>query len=368
MFGIEISSDILIIAIFVQMVIIAILIFTILTKLNRINPASASSSFKNTELDKKVDKKLTGMQIRLNEILSEISSATKEQKESISSLAATVTSAAAAAAAATNPSADEARTYDATACVLTTSNIFPPNTQNISSLTKMNQFASNANVDSAAATIDSTISINPSKFATELFDRSDDSSASKSEFLEIDIDHVQMKNPSKESDPRVSELQNAPEVVHTATNTHSDSIPGSIITSDCGSSQRDSVGPAGSRHYYHHHPQTHNHFNRRQYYDSVLPESSSLGNNADEMINGLRENGDTSSNNEDNTSQNQEFNNREDSDSEKLNISGEKNSNPELDKIDKEILIALQRLGGMSTSDNPENRNDSSSSNRDKME
>lgn len=364
MFGIEISSDILIIAIFVQMAIIAILIFTILTKLNRINPASAPSSSKNTELDKKVDKKLTGMQIRLSEILSEISSATREQKESISSLAATVTSAPPAVP--TNPSAFEYRTSEATSGLSTTATTFPLDAKNISSFTNMEPIASGADVN-AATTIDSTISANPSKFATELFDRSDDSSASKSEFLEIDIDHGPMKNTGKESDPRVSELQKVPKVVHATTYTHSDSIPGSIIASDSGSSHRDSIDPADSRHHYHH-PQTHNHFNRRQYYDSVLSESSSLGNSADEMINGLRENGDTCSNNEDNTSQNQEFNNREDSDSEKLNISDEKNSNPELDKIDKEILITLQRLGGMDTSDNPENRNDSRSSHRDKME
>jgi hypothetical protein len=358
LFGIEISSDILIIAIFVQMAIITILIFTILTKLYKSNPDSTSASSKNTELDKKVDKKLTGMQIRLSEILSEISSATREQKESISNLAAAVAVAPAApvvAPAATDPTVGEACTTDATAGVSTSVNTFPI-TENISSLTKMNQFATS---DNANAAINSAISAKPSTFASELFDRSDDFPVSKSEFLDIDLDHGSTGNHNKEPDTLDSELHKVPKVVHASTHTSPDTSDTSeAIKSSDSSSHHHPISPADSRHYYH--PQSHNHYNRRQYYDGLSSESSNLGKNIDDIFRGSGKN-DNNGNEEDNLSQRQDFNKKGDPDPKKLIIPGEKNSNPELDKIDKEILIALQRLGGMDNSDDIENRNDAGS-------
>jgi hypothetical protein len=358
LFGIEISSDILIIAIFVQMAIITILIFTILTKLYKSNPDSTSASSKNTELDKKVDKKLTGMQIRLSEILSEISSATREQKESISNLAAAVAVAPAApvvAPAATDPTVGEACTTDATAGVSTSVNTFPI-TENISSLTRMNQFATS---DNANAAINSAISAKPSTFASELFDRSDDFPVSKSEFLDIDLDHGSTGNHNKEPDTLDSELHKVPKVVHASTHTSPDTSDTSeAIKSSDSSSHHHPISPADSRHYYH--PQSHNHYNRRQYYDGLSSESSNLGKNIDDIFRGSGKN-DNNGNEEDNLSQRQDFNKKGDPDPKKLIIPGEKNSNPELDKIDKEILIALQRLGGMDNSDDIENRNDAGS-------
>jgi hypothetical protein len=85
-----------------------------------------------------------------------------------------------------------------------------------------------------------------------------------------------------------------------------------------------------------------------------------LGKNIDDIFRGSGKN-DNNGNEEDNLSQRQDFNKKEDPDPKKLIIPGEKNSNPELDKIDKEILIALQRLGGMDNSDDLENRNDAGS-------
>jgi hypothetical protein len=220
----------------------------------------------------------------------------------------------------------------------------------------MNQFATS---DNANAAIDSAISAKPSTFASELFDRSDDFPVSKSEFLDIDLDHGSTGNPNKEPDTLDSELHKVPKVVHASTHTSPDTsdTSGAIKSSDS-SSHHHPISPADSRHYYH--PQSHNHYNRRQYYDGLSSESSNLGKNIDDIFRGSGKN-DSNGNEEDNLSQRQDFNKKEDPDPKKLIIPGEKNSNPELDKIDKEILIALQRLGGMDNSDDIENRNDAGS-------
>ncbi len=356
MFGIEISSDILIIAIFVQMAIIAILIFTIITKLNRNNPASTSAT-KNTELDKKVDKKLTGMQIRLSEILTEVSLATKEQKDSISKVSAMV-----AAAVAGSSAADaEVRKPETTVSVSTTANILPI-TKSISFLTKMEpfEFATKANANAAA--LASAITAKPSTFVSDLFDRSDDSPIPKSEFLEIDPDLDSVGDPSKVPDTLSSELTKVSDIVHTSTH-ELPVTPASIKSSDSNLNYSPIVLPE-SRHYFH--PQTHNHINRPKHHDEESSESSSLGENIDYMIHGLNGNKIDKADNKTQTQNYQEV--EKETFSEKLDLSTEKNSNPELEKIDKEILTALQRLGGMDNSDdNDDNNNNLGSHDREKI-
>jgi hypothetical protein len=357
MFGIEISSDILIIAILVQMAIIAILIFTIITKLNKNNPAFTSAT-KNTELDKKVDKKLTGMQIRLSEILTEVSLATKEQKESISKVSAIV-----AAAVASSPAANaEVRKPETTAGVSTTTNILPI-TKDISSLTKMEPFAFATNANASAAALASAITAKPSTFVSDLFDRSDNSPIPKSEFLEIDSDHDSVGDPSKVPDTLSSEITKVSEVVHTSTY-GLPYTPATIKSSDSNSNNPPIVLPE-SRHYFH--PQTHNNINRLQHHGEVSSESSSLGENVDDMIRDAK--GNNGNNNKgDNSTQNQNYQEvEEETYSEKLDLSTEKNSNPELEKIDKEILTALQRLGGIDNSDaNDDKDNDLGSHDKEK--
>lgn len=343
MFGIESYSDILIIAIFVQMAIIAVLIFTIFFRINRAYHTPASTP-KYTELDKKVDKKLTGIQIRLGEILTEVSIATQEQKESISKIAAIVASDV------------NDRKSETTGSLTTTSNRFPI-TNDISFLAKMERFApSSTNVNNATAP---TIHTNPSRFVSELFDSSDDSPIPKSEFLEIDLDHDSMvDDPNKEPDTLGSGLKKASDVVHTPMNGLPDDAPASIKSSDF-ASRHNPIAHPSSRHYFH--PQSPNHLKRRlQPFDYALTESSIVGEYADEMMPGLKEN---------DIAQNQNYQKIEDSGSEKLDVSTEKNSNPELDKIDKEILTALKRLGGMDSSNENDNKeNDSGSSKKEEIE
>lgn len=357
MFGIEISSDILIIAIFVQMAIIVILIFTIITKLNRNNPASASAT-KNTELDKKVDKKLTGMQIRLSEILTEVSLATKEQKESISKVSAIVTAAVAGSAAA------DAGVHkpETTVGISTTANILPIS-KGISFLTKMEPFAFATNANANAAALASAITAKSSTFVTELFDRSDDSPIPKSEFLEIDSDHDSVDHPSKVPDTLSSEITKVSDVVHTSPY-ELPYTPASIKSSDSNSNHHP-VDLPESRHYFH--PQTHNNINRLQHRDEVSSETSRLDENADDINRGVNGNEINDNNQGDTGSQTQNYKDIEKAYSEKLDRSTEKNTNPELEKIDKEILTALQRLGGIDNSDdNDDNNNDLGSHNKER--
>ncbi|HKR73937.1 MAG TPA: hypothetical protein VJR94_07480 [Candidatus Nitrosocosmicus sp.] len=351
MFGIEISSGILIIAILAQMAIIAILIFIIFFKIKWINSTSTSVS-KNTELDKKVDNKLTGLQVSLSEILREISSATKEQKESISKVASIVAAAAGPTTTAaagpttttttvTAPSDAEVSNSASTAGVLTAADILPI-TESVSFSTKMEPFASAPNVNAAIPGKASTL-------VSESFDRSEDSPTSKSEFLEIDLDHDSANDSNIESDALYSELQKGPEVVRTSTYGPPDT-PASTNSKDS-NSHHDSIGSSDSHHYYH--PQSHNHLNRHQRYSDVLFESNSRTEYASEMIRNFKETENNNNNNNkgESPSQNQNYHKIEDSDFEKLDLSSEKNSNPELDKIDKEILNALQRLGDIDSSD-----------------
>lgn len=304
------------------MAIIAILIFVIFSKLNWINAASTSTS-KNTELDKKVDNKLTGLQVSLGEILTEISSATREQKESISKVASIV--AAAPAPAHAHPHA--------------------PDPADLS------------------AAITTSISTKQLTLGSELFDRSDNTSISKSEFLEIDLDHDSANDSNEESDASYSKLQKVPDVVNASTYGPPDT-PASTNSKDS-NSHHDSIRSSDSHHYYH--PQSHNHHDRHQRYGDGLFESNSRTEYASEMIRNFKENDDDNNKGE-SLSQNQNYHKIEDSYFEKLDLASEKNSNPELDKIDKEILNALQRLGGIDNSDDKDKKNDTGSYNKEKTQ
>lgn len=382
MFGIEISPDILIIAIFAQMAIIVILIFIIFSRWSRNNIIASTSTSKNTELDKKVDNKLTGLQVSLSEILTEISSATRDQKESISKLATIVSAAAAAAAADTSDAAapDDAGTITAPSTAAEVFNSTStggastpidtlPTYERASFLTKMERFASSSSSSSATATnanadITSAISPNPSTLESELFDRSEESPTPKSEFLEMDLDHDSADDdPNKEANALDLDIKKVPEVIRASTFGPPD--PPASIESSGTISHHHSLGSPDSSHYYH--PQSYNHLYRRQRYGDVLFESNSQTEDAGQIIRSFNES-DDKNDKEGKPSQNQNYHKIEDSDFEIQSLSSEKNSNPELDKIDKEILDALQRLGGMHDSADKNNKNEAGSNTKEKTE
>ena len=369
MVGIELSTDILIIAIFVQMAIIAILIFTVFFKLNKINLASSSlSNTKNTELDNKVEKKLTGMQIRLNEILTEISSATKEQKESISKITtmveATANTVASVAAASTITANTPATTSPATTAI--------PYARRVSSLRLTQPFTfpifTTPNI-TASVNASAISTNNHTRFISELFDRSDDVHSRKSEFLDKDLDSDSSDPSNGGSDSMGLKLQNQDvlvdtQVIHATTDPQSD-IPDPTASSDSNSYR---VINTNSRHHYY--PLVHNYLNNNQHQDTDFAPSesnSSQFHDEDRTILRIKENDIKGGRGKDEVeekeeeedlSQNQNNNEIKDLEIEKLPLASEKNSNPELDKIDEEILTALQRLGGDYESDDKDNSSD----------
>ncbi|HEU5119759.1 MAG TPA: hypothetical protein VFT71_02125 [Candidatus Nitrosocosmicus sp.] len=338
------------------MAIIAVLIYTVFFKLNKINLGSLSSSTtKNTELDKKVEQKLMGMQIKLNEILTEISSATKEQKESISNMAtavkASVDAVASVAAASTSTANTSATTSAATTAI--------PYARRVSTFTLTEPFASPifTTPNITASETASSISINnPTRFMSGLFDRSDDGYTRKSEFLDIDLDSDSSDPSNGDSYSLGSKLQNQDDlvdtqVIHGTTDAQSDiSDPTALSGSNvCRFS-------TNSRHHYY--PVAHDYLNyQRQDTDFAPSESSSSQfHDGDGTIRRIKENDIKGGRGEDQVEEKEEKekdlshdqNNNEikEIEIEKLPLSSEKNSNPELDKIDEEILTALQRLGG----------------------
>ena len=379
MFGIEISPDILIIAIFAQMAIIVILIFIIFSRLSRNNNIASTSTSKNTELDKKVDNKLTGLQVSLSEILTEISSATRDQKESISKLATIVAAAAAAAADTSDAAAPEdastitapstaAEVFNSTSSGGASAPIDTLSTsERASFLTKMERFASSsssATATNANADITSAISPNPSTLESELFDRSEESPTPKSEFLEMDLDHDSADDdPNKEANALDLDVKKVPEVIRASTFGPPD--PPASIESSGTISHHHSLGSPDSSHYYH--PQSYNHLYRHQRYGDVQFESNSRTEDAGEIIRSFNES-DNNIDKGEKPPQNQNYHKIEDSDFEIQSLSSEKNSNPELDKIDKEILDALQRLGGMHNSADKNNKNEAGSNIKEKTE
>jgi hypothetical protein len=87
--------------------------------------------------------------------------------------------------------------------------------------------------------------------------------------------------------------------------------------------------------------------NQRQDIDfTPSKSSSSQDHNGDGTIRRIKEDPGGEKKEEVDFTQNQNDNEIKDLEIEKLPLANEKNSNPELDKIDEEILTALQRLGG----------------------
>ncbi|HSA74857.1 MAG TPA: hypothetical protein VLE21_01575, partial [Candidatus Nitrosocosmicus sp.] len=128
-----------------------------------------------------------------------------------------------------------------------------------------------------------------------------------------------------------------------------------------------SINTNSRSHYYH--PLAHNYLNnQRQDTDFAPSESnSSQFHDEDGTIRRIKENDVNGGRGEDQVeekeeeedfSQNQKYNEIKDLEIEKLPLASEKNSNPELDKIDEEILTALQRLGGNYESEDKDNSSD----------
>ena len=347
---------------------IAILIFTVFFKLNKINLTSPSSSStpNNTELDKKVEKKLTGMQIRLNEILTEISSATKEQKESISNMAITVKAAADAVASVAESSTANA---DTTSTITAASTIAIPSTISISSPTLTEPFASPVFITPniiASRTYSAIFTNNQTRLISGIFDRPDDGHSHKSKFLDIDLDNDTLNTSNGESDSFVSKRQNQDDtvdttVIHAITDAPSD-MPDTVASS--GPNSYRSINTHSRHHYYALAPNYLN--NQRQDTDFAPSKSSSsspfhdvegtIRRIIDNNVNGDRAKDEVEEKEKETLFQDQNNNEVKDLEIKKLPSVSEKNSNPELDKIDKEILTALQRLGGIDESDDKDNR------------
>ena len=365
------------------MAIIAILIFTIFFRLNKINVGSyTSSATKNTELDKNLEKKLTGIQIRLNEIMTEISMATNEQKESLSKVATKVAAAAAAAApadsiaygAASSAATTTTTTYTAKeAIAATVATTAIPSATSISSLTLTNPFASTALPTHglpASSANTSAIYANPARIVSGLFERSNDTHTPRSEFLDIDLDNESSDTSNNNLDSLDSKLQDQDDILVPTNVIHAISDASKDMLDPVASSSSNSYQHAetSSRHH-HYHPLTHNYLNHRQDTDLAQSELTSRFVDPDLTIQRDKEIDDNDNDNnrvEEDLFQNQNDNNDiKDFENKKLpSTANEKNSNPELDKIDEEILTALQRLGGINESDNDKDKSNDISNNK----
>jgi len=323
----EISTDFLIIAVLVQLLIIAILIILIFFKLNKFSRSSSSSHSSDPppppallppslpvdmELDKRIDKKLADMQIKLDEISTELSITKKDQNKAIANLATLL--------------ADTVNTATATATTIAVS---------------------------ATAPI----------ISSELFERySDTDSMTKSEFLELDLDSSSPSSPSSPSPVNESstesknidydhisviDLENsnapddaasadAPSIVSTSTaispphlnlNSH---IHQSVNDDGVNKNMRFSKSYQNPNQYTND-QLNHHHFNNSQHISGNMIKDQKTKDERKEEINFRTQN----------ENQNQNPNNK----LEGLPLSNEKISNPEIDGIDKEILSALHRLG-----------------------
>ena len=351
----EISTDFLIIAILIQLIIIAILIILVFFKLNKFSLSSSSSSSHSSdppppppllpaslpidlESDKKIDKKLADMQIKLDEISTELSITKKDQNKAIANLATLL--------------ADTVNTATATAATIAAS---------------------------ATAPI----------ISSELFDRySDTDSMTKSEFLELDLDS---SSPSPSSPPPVNESSTESKIIdydHTSvidlenSNAPEDdaaasaSAPSIIsastaispphlnLNSNIHQSVNDDDGinknMRFSKSYQNPNQYTndqlnhHHHFNNSQHISGNMIKGQKTEDEHKEEIN-LR-------------TQNVNENQNRDNKLAGLPLSNEKISNPEIDGIDKEILSALQRLGEVDyTNSNSNNNNELASKKNDRL-
>ena len=347
------------------MAIIAILIFVIFFKLNKSNfTYSTSSTPRNTELDKNVEKKLTGIQIRLNEVMTEISTTTKEQKESLSKVATTVAAAADSIASGATANALTPSTSSLNAEATT---VIPAAISN-TSLISTEPFASTVFATPsiyASVNASSAIYTNPTRFISQLFSRTDKVHIIRPEFLDIDLDNDHSDKSNSNSDSLGLKLQNHDykddtHVINSITADASSGISEPTASSNSNSYHfsSSSSSPNNSRRPYH--PLNHNYLDQRQDIDFTFSEPGSRIDDVDRIIQKNKENKDDSSSDR---GEKKLFQNQSDNEKDFENIipssTNEKNSNPELDKIDEEILTALQRLGGIDDpNDNKDSTND----------
>ena len=153
-------------------------------------------------------------------------------------------------------------------------------------------------------------------------------------------------------------------VIHAISDASKDMLD-PVASSSSNSYQR---AETSSRHH-HYHPLTHNYLNHRQDTDLAQSELTSRFVDPDRTIKRDKEIDDNDNDNnrvEEDLFQNQNDNNDiKDFENKKLpSTANEKNSNPELDKIDEEILTALQRLGGINESDNDKDKSNDISNNK----
>ncbi len=314
------------------MAIIAILIFTIFFKLNRFLHSTASSSSSSSssvpslpslpltsqndiELDKKIEKKITDIQIKLDEISAELSATKKNQKEDVANLASVVA-------------------------------------DNVTAAT------------TAAATV--AVSVTAPIISSGLFDRYSDTSTPKAEFLELDLNSMSDVQAHKKPEILNPELRGIVDLKKSnavSSSSSSSSITSTLAqTSDSNLTLNDHTS---------HSDKTNNLY---QNFHSTS-ENKSQNRNFNYPL--------TYFNNPQNKTDKEQRNYEHDKDykeiefpadkedlnlNNKLSSSNEKNSNPEIDRIDKEILGALQRLGGVDyTNSNDNNNNDSNPDKNDKL-
>jgi hypothetical protein len=304
--------------------------------------------------------------------------ATNEQKEPLSKVATTVAATAAADSIASGVAPSAATTTTTTytaketiAATVATTTI--PSETSISSLTLTNPFASIAfpahGIPASSSNI-SAIYNNPARIVSGLFERSNDTHTSRSEFLNIDLDNESSDTSNNNLDSLDSKLQDQDDIL----------VPTNVIhaISDASKDMLDPVASSGSNSYQraetssrhdHYHPLTHNYLNHRQDTDLAQSELASRFVDPNRTIKRDKEIDDNDNDSNrvgEDLFQNQNDNNEiNDFENKKLSsTANEKNSNPELDKIDEEILTALQRLGGIDESDNDKDKSNDISNNK----
>lgn len=303
MLGIEISTDFLIIAVLMQIAIITILILLILFRLKKFSHSPSSSSSApplplplpvDLDLNKKIEKTLTDIQIKLDEISAELSTTKKEQNKAIANLATLV--------------ADTVNTATGTAATVAAS---------------------------ATAPI----------ISSELFDRYSDTHSPKSEFLELDLDSSssanESSNESKIKDSNHYTVINLEDSNHptdaSSIKSASTAISSTHLTSSGHMEQsvKDDIHKNIRFSEYYQNP--------KQYTNYQLNHSNNSQHVSGNMIKGQKDQ--EGRKEENNNFRTQNENQNPSNKLEGLHLSNEKISNPELDKIDEEILSALQRLG-----------------------
>lgn len=361
------SSDILLITVFVQMGIIAILILTTFLKLNKIKLESSSPSIKNTEYDKKLEKRLTAIQLRLSDILTEISTTTKEQKEALSKMVSSVAGGAVDAGI-INPGhiAHTATNTSLINSAITGNTKTVPYVNSSSYFTSPNPhaFTSLATLGSFASTTASAIYNNPTGFTPGRFDERGGRNSTGSESLNVDLESdndVAHDTLNGNSDNQDSKLQHQGDDnfstgdIHTVTDSPS-SISNTTVPSISNAHHVDSLRIPNTNTHHNYYPLAHNYLKIRQDSDKHTPSEQSNG--FQDVDQNIKRNNSYGGGEDDHLLRNQNYSQ---TDNEGLDsATSENNSNPELDKIDKEILNALQRLGGIDELTHKDDNNNNS--------